>query len=197
MEKKIKEIAYCIYCNDLEGFREALLSLPMGEDLYHPDDTDFKSSGTVALAFEASGLPEYVEYLKEIVNLRPKLLEAYRKGYGQPLFRQIFANGSEKSWDFYLNRATCMEKWKYLTKFLQDAREYHEKALDELQEIKSISFEKEIMTYLDETDEAFDLYDQYVQADPRDMFRQLNTIVRQRRMLKILAEKEQNAAAGI
>ena len=80
---------------------------------------------------------------------------------------------------------------------MQDAWEYHEKALDELQEIKSISFEKEIMTYLDETGEAFDLYDQYVQADPRDMFRQLNAIVRQRRMLKTLAEKEQNAAAGI
>lgn len=186
-------MAWNVYCEDVEEFRNTMLSLPMGEDLYHPDDTDFRSSAAVAMALDASGAPEYVEYLEEIVKLRPKLLTAYRKGYGQPIFRQIFENGSEKSWDFYLKRSGCLERKSFLTKLLPDAREYHEKALDGLSEIKSITFEKEKMPYPDENGDYFDLCDQFVQEDPRELICHFNTIVRQRRMLKKLEEVDKAA----
>lgn len=184
-----KRIAICMYEGNVEEFCQALKEL---KDDYpqQPSREAFNESLLLAKGFSASGEAEYVEYLEQVARLRPELLTAYDDCYGQPLFRQIFRNGSEKSLEYYLDLPAVKENGKPVTTLLQDARKDHEFALDQLKELREIKFEPlRMFDYMCVDDEEAEFYDTFAEDDPRFIICQLNTVVRQRRMLKMMEEQ--------
>lgn len=174
-------IALAIYNKNINEFRKAV-----GE---FKNDDDFNTSLIVAQEFAKSGADEYVEYLDALLCERPSLLTAYRNEYGQPIFRQIFKNGSEESLEHYLNYPFCDKEM--LSNLQADAKEWHEDVLDNLGEIREITFSFDAILYLDEDLEEDVAMADFIEEDPRYMIRNLNTVVRQRRMLKKLQEKSE------
>lgn len=76
-----------------------------------------------------------------------------------------------------------------LATLLSDAKESHENGLDRLQEIREITFSLNPVPWFDEDfEEDLDVAD-FTQEDPRYIIIQLNTIVRQRRMIKKMQER--------
>ena len=175
------KIALAIYHKNIDEFRKAV-----GE---FKNDDDFNAALSVAQELDKSGAEEYVEYLDVLLCERPSLLTAYRKEYGQPIFRQIFKNGSEESLEHYLNYPFCDKEM--LPQLLADAIEWHEGELDNLVEIREITFSFDAILYLDEDEKEDVALADFIEEDPRYMIRNLNTVVRQRRMLKKLQEKSE------
>lgn len=175
-------IAVCMLNEDLEGFADALEAFK--------EENDFSASLSLAQEFYYSREDEYSVFIELIAKLRPNLLTVrHEEYYGQPLFRQVFKNGSEKTLNLcYLDEKKRVVDGKLLKELLQDARRYHEEALDRLNELKDISFLLYRSQDLDENGDWEELFYDYVQDDPRDIIRHLNTVVRQRRMLKKLEE---------
>lgn len=173
------KIAVSMLNKDMEGFTKAL-------DFYK-EEGDFSASLYLAQEFSSSGESEYYEFIELLVGLRPNLLTVYHNDYGQPLFRQIFKNGSEKTLDmFYLDKKKRVVNAELLKKLLLDARQYHEEALDGLQELYEISFSLYGTPVKDQNGDLNAVFTEYAQDDPRDIIRHLNTVVRQRRMLRKL-----------
>lgn len=172
-------IALAIYYKNMDEFKNALGELK--------NDEDFNASLSVAQELDKSGAEEYVEYLDALLCERPSLLTAYRNEYGQPIFRQIFRNGSEESLEHYLNYPFCDKEM--LSTLLADAKEWHEGELDKLEEIREITFSFDALLYLDENKEVDVALADFIEEDPRYMIRSLNVAVRQRRMLKKMQER--------
>lgn len=172
-------IAEAIYYEDTQEFKKAV-------DAFK-DVEEFSASLDITREFAVSCAEEYVEYLKIIYSERPALLTVYREGYGQPIFRQIFQNGCEKSLDYYLSLPFCGKE--ILDRLLIDAKELHESDLDRLQEIREISFSLNMIPFFNENFEMEDDVADFIQEDPRYTILQLNNIVRQRRMIKVMQEK--------
>lgn len=173
------KIALAIYSENIDEFRKAV-----GE---FKNDDDFSASLSVAQEFYNSGAEEYIEYLDALLCERPALLTVYRKEYGQPIFRQIFKNGSEKSIEHYLNYPFCDKEM--LSTLLADVKEWHEHEIDNLQEIREIKFSSYAIPFLNENEETDVALDDFVQDDPRYIIRHLNIVVRQRRMIKKMQER--------
>lgn len=174
-----------MYNCDVEGFCHAIKELRDDRTQLSLKE-DFNNSLLLAKAFSTSGEAEYVEYLKQVERLRPELLTAYDGNYGQPLFRQIFSIGAERSLECYLELPSVKESGQPVTTLLQDARKYHEYALDQLRELREIKFET--VRWLDLYEDSEDVYDDFAEDDPRYIICNLNTVVRQRRMLKMMEE---------
>ena len=182
-------IAICMYEGDVEEFCQILKELK-DDNPEQPSSEAFNLSLLLAKGFSDSGEVEYVEYLEQVARLRPELLTAYDDCYGQPLFRQIFNNGSEKSLEYYLDLPAVKENGKTFSTLLHAARKYHEFALDHLRELREIKFEPvRMLDCMCGDDEEAESYDIFAEDDPRFIICQLNTVVRQRRMLKMIEEQ--------